>query len=231
MADTVQDLIDLLKVKLHGYKYAQSGQDADLIKILNSAQHTLWMLMVTAGRANGGSGNWFIKKATLTLNGVRDADLPADCHDVAFVECSTAGWEAVQFKAGAWWKQVFQEQRRQAGTAAPTDGARFFVVSGGATPKFSLDRIPNASIDLGVWYTYIFTDWTAAGDSIALIPRPYRDALVNYAASQIISADQDPAIAAQWQGYWGEHKTFVSAVAAQRQIADIVPVAPFDRSG
>lgn len=235
MADTVADLITLAKMKLHGYKYSFSDGDDDIIRALSAGQQMLWLLLVASGRNfDGGGGNWFVKKTTLTLNGVRDKDLPNDFHDVALVESSTGGWENVQFKASGLYKQVFQENRRQAGAVDNTEKERYFVIVGnrGSIPaQFLLDRIPSVSIDLPFWYTATVTAWVASGDTIDYIPVPFRDPIVTYAVCVLIGSDQDPAIVALWKELWTEHKTFLQAVAAKRQILDVVSAMPYDRSG
>jgi hypothetical protein len=235
MADQVADLITVAKMKLHGYKYSFSDGDSDIIRALNAAQHTLWLLLVASGRNfDGGGGNWFVKKTQLVFAGVRDQALPNDFHDLALLECTTPGWEGVQFKASGLFKQVFQENRRKAGTVDATEDARYFVIVGnrGTQPAtLMLDRIPNVAISLDLWYTATATDWSSPSDDISYWPLPYRDPLVNYAVTQLIASDQDPAIVALWQSLWAEHKAFVQALGMKRQILDVVSAQPYDRSG
>lgn len=232
MAETVQDLLDLLQVKLHGFKYSFSGGFLDEIKALNAAKHKVWQSVIAAGRANNGHGNWFVEETDLPLNGIRDALLPIDCHDVAFVESTTGGWEGVQFKAGDFYKQTWQEQRRQAGTVGPDDApARFFIVRGPRRPTFMLDRIPNAAINLHVLYTATLAEWTKADDDISKLPPVFRDAVCNGACRMLIASDQDPAMMQVWDGQWKEDLALITAIAHDRQIADNVTSEPYDRAG
>ena len=226
MAATVQTFVDLLNTKLHGYQFSQPQGNDDKIRQLNAAKHKVWLALVAAGRAGG--GNWFIKKATLNASGLDNA-LPADFHDLAFIECTTGGWTGVQVKALDFMTMVFQEQRRNANALTPQDTI-YYVVSGATPAQISFARL-GAGTAFNIFYTYFLGDWTALSDDASMIPPPYVDMVCNYAAAAINANVQDAAMEALWRGRWDEDKGFVAAVSNKRQIADNVAARSYDRSG
>jgi len=232
MANTVADLILNWNIKAGGYRDSLPNGDADKIILLNAAQHKLWQHLLAAGRGAGGSGNWFTTSAAVTFTTAdKDKALAADCHDVSFVECTTSGWEEVNFEASNFYKDVFRQNRRSAVAAAPTDLTRYYVVSGDQPPVLHLDRKPNASISLTVHYTRILVDFTASTDSTVGIPTCYRDAIVNLAAFMNALSRHDVAIAQLYQALWNEDKALIAAVGTIRQTASAVSAKAYDNVG
>lgn len=228
---TLQNLIDLWDLKAGGYRDSLPNGQADKILLLNASKNKVWQHLVAAGRVAGGSGNWFIKSATLALgSGVQDVDLPADCHDVAFVQATSVGWEGVRFVPSDFYKDVYRENRQQAGNAASGDGTRYFTVSGDKPAQFNLDR-PTAGVSLKIFYTSLLPEWTAPADVIDRVLTIYQDAIVNLAATMSSMSRQDVAMAQLWLGMWNEDKALIAGVANVRQIAGIVSPKPYDSVG
>ena len=229
---TVQNLIDIWRIKAGGLRDSLPGQEADQIKLLNAAKEMVWQHLVAAGRANGGNGNWFIKSGTVAVStGERDKDLAVDVHDVMLVECLTSGWEAVKFEGTDFYKTVFRDSRRTAGNAGPAVSPRFYVIAGDYQPKIMLDRAPDANITLTYWYTAVLAEWTTDTDNIDKILRPYQDAVVNLAAMMNAMSRHNSEIAALWKSLWDDNKTLIAGTASTRQGGNVVEPRPYDNTG
>lgn len=227
---TLQTLIDLWDLKAGGYRDSLPNGITDKIRLLNAAKNKVWQHLLAAGRAGG--GNWFVKSGTLALGaGVQDADLASDFHDIAFVQATTAGWEAVRFVPSDFYKDVYRENRQTAGNAAATDGTRYYTVTGDTPARFNLDR-PTGGISLLYFYTSLLPEYSAASDVIDRVATVYQDAIVNLALLMTEISRQDSAMAQLCKAMWDEDKALIAgAAASRRSLAGVVAPMPYDNSG
>ena len=227
---TLQTLIDLWGLKAGGYRDSLPNDVTDKIRLLNAAKNKVWQHLLAAGRTGG--GNWFIKSGALTLGaGVQDVDLPADFHDIAFVQATTATWEAVRFVPSDFYKDVYRENRQTAGNAVVADGTRYYTISGDTPARFNLDR-PTAGIALLIFYTSILPEYALATDVIDRVATVYQDAIVNLAMLMTEMSRQDAAMAGLWKAMWDEDKTLIAGAAASRRaVAGVVSAQPYDNTG
>lgn len=226
---TVQTLVDLWDLKAGGYRDSLPNGVTDKIRLLNASKNKVWQHIVAAGRAGG---NWFIKSGPLVLGAaVNDVDLPADFHDMAFVQGVTAGWEGVRFAPSDFYKDVYRENRQQAGNAAATDGTRYYAISGDTPARFNLDR-PTAGITLTIFYTSLLPEYALATDVIDRVTTVYQDAIVNLALLMTNLSRQDADMAALYKAMWDEDKALISGVASNRHmVAGVVSPKPYDNVG
>lgn len=234
---TVQDLIELWRIKAGGIRESMPGGVPDQIKLLNAAKHRVWQHIIAAGRTNGGNGNWFVKETSTDLSlttTTRDVDLPLDFHDLVFVEAATpAGWLGVKFEAQDFWKVTFRDSRRTAGTVGPetANGTRYYVVSGDNPARFSLDRFPSETITLNVFYTSILPEWTLTTSNVDRVPTCYFDQIVDLAIMMSYLSRERMEQAAAWKAIWDENKALILGVANTRQRATDVSRQPGDNVG
>lgn len=226
---TVQTLIDLWDLKAGGYRDSLPNGVTDKIRLLNAAKNKVWQHIIAAGRTGG---NWFIKSGSLVLGaGLNDVDLPADFHDMAFVQGATTGWEGVRFVPSDFYKDVYRENRQQAGNAAATDGTRYFAISGDTPARFNLDR-PTAGITLTIFYTSLLAEYALATDVIDRVATVYQDAIVNLALLMTNLSRQDAGMATLYKAMWDEDKALISGVASNRHIvAGVVAAKSYDNIG
>ena len=227
---TLQTLIDLWDLKAGGYRDSLPNGVTDKIRFLNASKNKVWQHLLAAGRAGG--GNWFVKSAALALGaGVQDVDLPADFHDIAFAQATTATWEAVRFVPSDFYKDVYRENRQTAGNAAATDGTRYYTISGDTPARFNLDR-PTAGISLLIFYTSLLPEYALATDVIDRVATVYQDAIVNLAMLMTEMSRQDAAMAQLWKAMWDEDKLLIAgAAASRRSVAGVVEPKSYDQIG
>jgi len=217
---TVATLLSLLDDKLLHYArdFDLSGaadpaadREARKIRALNAGKHKIWQILVAASRPERAS--WFAKSTAVSINlGTNSVTLPADCHDVLFVESST-----VKMVGSTWAKDSWRADRADSTNEDMTVAKRLlYVVAGDSPPVLHVGRKPAANLAATVHYTSILPEWSASADNIDRVPTPYWDAICNYAATLLTSAMQDPETAKMWSGLWtGDEQTAMSAAGSR----------------
>lgn len=226
---TVASIIDLLKDKLLPYEraYAARGaSDAALIRAIDSGKEHVWQTVVAASHKS--NGNWFSKQAAVSATTANNAALPADFHALLSLESA-----AVKMRPTAWAKQVWRDDRKEAGSVDPATLEVLYYVVGGDTSGDAQLQLSRAVTTLAatLQYTYRLSAWTASGDNIDAMPAPFRDAVATWAAAVLMGAAQDVAISQLFHVKWKDSQELVAAVSEGRQFAGVVTAEDSDSDG
>lgn len=226
---TVQDLLDLLEVKLLGF--ADSLTPAGLnpatenlvrkISVLNECQHAVWRTLV--GLEKEFESYWFTKQVTnlsAGSGGQRDFDLTADFHDMLFLEViSPDASRVVHFERTGFRTQGFIDQRKQPANIAPStmpdEKLIYYVVARGNPSRLHLGRAFATGTTLGYVYTYTLPDFDAAADTIDDVVAPYRGPITNCAAAILLNSVHESGLAQEWRQVYAQDVASMRAAAAE----------------
>jgi len=229
---TGQALIDLTNGFLAGYQNAvDSGM---LLKLLNEGKNEVWMILKTLRQ------DWFIQSTQntdATVNNffgplsttVREYPLPADFHEMKFIEVLDVGFEDCAFIARDMASAQFKELRRSstnqpAGTQANLE-YHYDIVGKGT---FILAEYPEINFqNVRLWYVRMVPDF-GPNDKIDEVVYPYSTKIAMYAAKLAMLPLQDQPMYESWTKEWKEAVMRIATSASPRQIADTVYVDAWD---
>ena len=206
---TAQDLLNLLEPKLLGYQDALTPAGltpatenlARKIHFLNEGWHAAWRALTGIDvRANA---HWFVKDATVTVTANSfDANLPADFHDLIFIEPTDEAYDHIVFKKIGMHQPRFKSDRESdLGNFLTTDVEVYYSVTYGNPAKLRLARSsPGAAFN--AVYRYSLPNITLSSTVIDDMPAPYRPPITDYAAAGILNAVHEPELARHWWERW-----------------------------
>jgi hypothetical protein len=207
---TGQDILDDLRIELGALSNAFTV-DQQLL-FINKGVQEVWSIVSSLGldyfadatqNTDNTKDDFFIQ---LTTN-VREYNLPTNCRELRFIECTTAGFEDRVFELRKFDDPLFAVARRQAtangssggggATSGSIIGNYYYAVFGN---QIILAQYPEATLTAKCWYIAGIDD-IGVGD-VPNILHPFNKKIVDYAAVRAILSTQNESLSPQWLDAW-----------------------------
>lgn len=225
---TVADLLTLLNIKVLGFQDGLSPAGttpatenlARKIAVLNESYHAVWRTLV--GLEKEFESYWFTKQTTISAGGglARDFNLPADFHDMLYLEvASPDASRVVHFERAGFGTPKFISERQQTGNVSPStlpdEKLIHYVTARGNPSRLHLGRSFATGTTLGYIYTYRLADFDDSADSIDDVIAPYQGPITSCAAAILLNAVHEAELAARWEAHYDRDVASMRAAAAE----------------
>jgi hypothetical protein len=220
-----QDLLDDLRTEL-GVLANAFTVDQQLL-FLNKGVQEVWSIVQSLGldyfadstqNTDNTKDDFFVQ---LTTN-VREYNLPTNCRELRFIECTTAGFEDRVFELRKFDDPLFAVARKQAtaqgssggggATSGSIIGNYYYAVFGN---QIVLAQYPEATLTAKCWYIASIDNITDA-TTIPAILHPFNVKIVDYAAERAILSTQNESLSVSWMEEWKDSvKTLAMSVGGR----------------
>lgn len=230
-----QYILDEMKTRLGSLANAYTPDQ--LVSFANDGVHEVWAVLrsldldyfTDSSEDTDSTQDEFF--ADLTAN-TREYALPANCREVRFVECITAGFEDRIFGYKKFEDPVFQYDRRQAtamgsgnvGDSGAIIGQYYYTVFG---TQFILAQYPETTLKLKLWYVKSLNDISDLAAPLTDILYPYSRKIVDYAVTKAILSSQNQSLAAEWLADWKETIKTLALSAGSRSSTNAIFIADY----
>lgn len=207
-----QDILDDLKVELGTLSNAFTVDQMFLF--INKGVGEVWSVVSSLGldyfgdstqNTDNTKDDYFIQ-LNITQ---REYNLPVNCRELRFMECTTVGFEDRVFELRKFDDPVFAVARRQAtangasngggATSGSIIGNYYYAVFGN---QIILAQYPEATLTCKCWYIASIDE--VDEDSFPNILFPFSRKIVDYAAMRAILTTQNETLAPAWLEAWKE---------------------------
>ena len=201
-----QTLVDELEIRLGGLSNAFTLEEQ--LSFLNEGKDAVWGVLYSldldfAGEdsqaVTSGDDDYF---ADLTTT-AREYNLPLNCREIRFIECTTDGYEYLQFDQKHISDREFQNARRvatdQGSSAESFSDTLLYTVFGRRTLMFA--QYPPAAIRVKIWYIKALDDLDIASELTDII-HPFWRKIVDYAAERATLSLSEKQLSREWMDRW-----------------------------
>ena len=222
-------LVDLAAAKLGGY--ANAIDPNLLLLLVNEGKDEVWAILKdlradyfekSSQYSSPSDDDYFGPFSSTT----REYNLPADFHEMKFIEAVTSGHEIDLFRHRDMATQEFGDARRGA-----TMGAGFFSSSvyhydiiGKRT--MILAEYPEQGLQVRIWYVRWIPD-LEMDTVLDEVLHPYAKRITDYAVKKVMLTDGEAQLWQAWKDEWTESVKRLEKSAGPRQIAEPVFVEDF----
>jgi|SRR5579859_8157226 len=203
-----QDLIDGLKINLGGLSNAFSVDQ--LLYFLNLGTQEVWAVIKSLdldyfGDSSESTDPTQDEYVSTFVTNQREYNLPTNCREPRFIECTTAGFEDRIFEYRKFDDPLFAVARRQATANGPSGGATsgsiignyYYTIFG---TQLILAQYPEATLTFKLWYISAIDDVTV--NSFPNVLHPFVKKIVDYATKRAVLSTQNGELEAAWKDEW-----------------------------
>lgn len=223
-------LVDRASEKLGGY--ANAVDPNVLLSLINEGKDEVWAILKDL------RADWFVKSSQsatstaddyfgLLATNTREYNLPADFHEMKFIEVLTSGYETLEFVYTDMTHSDFKDARRYAtlnNDSSLSASLYHYDIVGQRT--FILAEYPIAVLELRLWYVRWITD-LELDTALTEVLHPYAKRITDYAVRKQILSSQDASLWQAWRDEWSESVKRIEKSAGPRQVSDAVYVESF----
>lgn len=232
MSSTVsgQSLLDDLRANLGGLSNAFTVEI--LMGFVNDGLQEVWSLLrsldldytTDSSQTAIPTDDNFLQTLTTSQ---REYDLPKNLREIRMIECTTPGFEVLEFELRAVNNQEFQEVRRQATANGAGSGSNTGIYHYAVVGKqFLFAEYPEAALSLKVWYVRAING-IDVNDSLTDIIIPFSRKIIDYAAMKATLSARNEVISDAWSQVWKNSVKTIAITAGPRASATPVFIADF----
>lgn len=162
----------------------------------------------------------------------REYALPADCRDIRLIECTTAGYEGLNFVRRDISDEEFKIVRRGATANLGGDGLAdvdhiLYAVTGQNTLMFA--QYPPAAITLKIWYVKSLP-MLDVDQVLTEVLYPFSRKIVDYATEKALLSTRNAEMAAAWKQSWVDSIKMLAISSGPRDSTGPIYISDYEGS-